>query len=374
MAARATQICHSCPAFQRFFGLYELNHMARTALPEANGKIAAAPSRGAFARKKSPSPFAEKKARKPAVKPTWSKSVPVTLKPNSNMDDVIHVVVAACRNHWQKNIAAAIDGTHPEGLHQVRVALRRLRSALSAFKDLIPDAQRIALNQEAKWLLSELGAVRDLDVFVQELAAPLSGHLSGNADLVQVMRTARLAQSKAHARAARALQGTRAKRFVARLEAWVNGRGWRSGDAKHDGKVTPAADFAQRFLNRKLRKIRTTYDDVEALSIPDRHELRIAVKKIRYAIEFFHTLLPAKRVARLNGILKALQDSLGHLNDLDVAERTVGTLVNVADSGLSRRQIAAGGKAIGAWHKKAAAEAEPETFKLWRKLKKAPSF
>ena len=124
--------------------------MARTALSDAKSKTAAQPSRHSFARKKSPRSFADKKARKPVDKSVWSKSTPVALKPDATMDDVIHVVVAACRSHWQKNIAAAIAGMQPEGLHQVRVALRRLRSALSAFKAFIPDGQKAALNQEAK--------------------------------------------------------------------------------------------------------------------------------------------------------------------------------------------------------------------------------
>ena len=298
--------------------------------------------------------------------------MPIALKEGAMMDDVIAVVVSACRAHWQKNVAAAISGL-PEGLHQVRVSLRRLRSALAAFKDFIPPAQRTQLNQEAKWLLSQLGPARDLDVFVQDLAAPLSGRLADDTDLVQLMRAAGEAHGKAHGKAAKALQSARARRLSMRLETWVGGRGWRTGDAEHNGKTTPADDFARRFLNRCLRKMREKYNDVEKLSVDERHELRIAVKKVRYAIEFFHDLLPAKRVHRLSGILKDLQDNLGHLNDIEVAERTIGALVNGAGSGVARRQISAGGNTVGAWHKKAANDAEPELFKLWRKLKKAPS-
>lgn len=305
--------------------------------------------------------------------PAWTKSKPITLKAGSSVDDAIAVVVTACLNHWKKNRAAAIDGRAPEGLHQVRVSLRRLRSALTAFKAFIPPEQRETLNAEAKWLLTELGAVRDLDVFVRELAAPLTGRLADNADLVQLMRAARAAQNKAQSGAARALESTRAKRFAARLEAWRDGHGWQAGESKRDARKTDAADYAKRLVNRRIDKILTAYDDIEALKADERHELRIAVKKTRYAIEFFHDLLPAKRAQRLGGILKELQDSLGHLNDLEVAERTVSSLVNEADSGLARRQIAAGGGAIGAYHKEAATDAEPETFKLWRKLRKAPA-
>ncbi len=266
------------------------------------------------------------------------KSARIILKPNSTVDDAIAVVVAACRDHWQANLSSAIAG-HPEGTHQVRVALRRMRSALSAFKKHIPAVQREALNVEAKWLLTQLGPARDLDVFIDSLAAPIAERASENADVAQVKRAARAAQSGAHDAAGKALQSPRTRRFAARIDAWVSGRGWRAAQPGHpakDCRTISAADFAQCFLNRRLRNIRSDYSDIEQLTVNARHDLRIAVKKTRYGLEFFHALLPAKRAARLNELLKHLQDSLGHLNDIEVAERTIGTLVNGAASGRQR--------------------------------------
>ena len=315
------------------------------------------------------------KSPRPAEPPPWTRSTPVKLKANTTVDDAIFIVVSACRDHWQANVAAAIDGRDAEGIHQVRVGLRRLRSALTTFKKFIPAAQRMALNEEAKWLLSQLGPARDLDVLIQELTVPFVDRLSEDSGLAQVMRSARLARTKAQIAAAKALQGARARRFAARLEVWLSGRGWRSGRAtQHLVRDTLAADFAKRFLNRRLRNIRTDYDDIDDLSVEARHDLRIAVKKTRYSIEFFQDLLPAKRVERFTAIMKELQDSLGHLNDLDVAERTVAALVKDAESAPARRLLAGGGETIGLWHHKAAGDAEPETARLWRKLKKVPLF
>jgi len=313
---------------------------------------------------------AQRKARPP------SKSTAITLKANATLDDAIYVVVSACLKHWQANLPAAVNQKDPEGTHQIRVALRRLRSALSAFKKYVPESQRVWLNAEAKWLLSQLGPARDLDVFIQELATPLAERVSENAAVAQLMRAARSSQNKAHSAAARALKGTRAGRFTARLEAWLDGHGWlANGDeATRDSRSVAAADFSRRFLNRRLRKIRSEYNDIEGLTVDQRHELRIAVKKVRYGVEFFQAVLPAKRAERLNGVLKELQDNLGHLNDISVADRTVSALVNTAGSGIERRHISAGGSAVSAWHKDAATAAEPKTAKLWRKLKRVPSF
>lgn len=284
--------------------------------------------------------------------------------------------MAACHAHWKGNLAAAMDGRQPEGTHQVRVGLRRFRSALSVFKKYIPAAQRAALNAEAKWLLAQLGPARDLDVFILSLTAPLASRVSEDAGLAQLIRAARHAQIKAHATAAKALRGPRAARFSARLETWIGGHGWRAEDLErvHDPRKDRVDDFARRFVNRRMRNIRGDYDDIEALTTAQRHELRIAVKKARYGLEFFQAVLPAKRGRQLASTLKQIQDNLGHLNDIDVAERTVSALVNAGVSGTERRQIAAGGNIVSAWHKDAAAAAEPEMLKLWRKMKKVPAF
>jgi triphosphatase len=310
-------------------------------------------------------------------RPAWTKALPIQLAPDTTVDAAIAAVMAACHTHWQTNLAAAIDGRQPEGTHQVRVGLRRLRSALSVFKKYIPATQRAALNAEAKWLLTQLGTARDLDVFIDSLSAPLTQRVSEDAGLAQLIRAARAAQGKAHTAAAKALRSARAVRFAARLDAWITGHGWRVGhddaDTARDGRKLRAADFAQRFINRRMRNIRADYADIEKLTVPERHELRLAIKKTRYGLEFFQSVLPVKRARLLATTLKNLQDNLGHLNDIAVAERTVTMLVNMGATGTARRQIAAGGARVSAWHKDLAATAEPEMVKLWRKMKKTPA-
>ena len=308
--------------------------------------------------------------------PVWRKATPVLLKPEASVDEAMAVILSDCTAHWRDNLAAAIDGRQPEGTHQVRVGLRRFRSALSIFKKYIPTAQRAAMNAEAKWLLTQLGPARDLDVFIGNLAAPLASRLSEDAHLAQLIRAARCAQTEARATAVKALRGPRAARFSTRLETWISGHGWRAETPEkvHDPRKDRVGDFARRFVNRRMRNIRGDYDDVEALTTEQRHELRIAVKKVRYGLEFFQAVLPAKRMRQLASTLKHMQDNLGHLNDIDVAERTVSALVNAGATGTERRQIAAGGGIVSAWHKDAAAAAEPEMLKLWRKMKKVPAF
>ena len=100
------------------------------------------------------------------------------------------------------------------------------------------------------------------------------------------------------------------------------------------------------------------------------------MKKARYGIEFFHGLLPQKRAQRWTAALKRVQDSLGHMNDLDVAERTIGRLVGErpAGTGTENRKLAAAARTIRRAHKKAARDAEPDIRKQCRRLTRIALF
>lgn len=290
----------------------------------------------------------------PTAKPRWSKAVAVTLSPSGGIHEMMAAIIGGCRDHWQANVPAAIDGRDPEGIHQVRVGLRRLRSALALFKKQIPAAQRAALNAEAKWLFGQLGPVRDLDVFLGAL---------GENDAMSAI--ARKQRERAHRTAKAGLQSLRARRFAQRLDVWLQGRGWSNGTTD----ISPAA-FARTALNRRLRTIREAAEEIGSLDIEARHELRITVKKTRYGLEFLAALLPAKRAQRWTSSLKHLQDSLGRLNDVDVAERTVDLLVRSA--GASRAKTARAGRAFIRRQKKALAAAEPQLRKDCAKLAALP--
>ena len=274
--------------------------------------------------------------------------------------------------HWRANLPATLDGRDPEGIHQARVGLRRLRTALSLFKKQIPADQRTWIKQEATWLLSQMGPARDLDVFIRDLTALLENDASVNADLVNVIREARTIRIAAYKTAAKSINSARARRFSTRLEAWIEGRGWLASGNRKPGnnKLILARDFARHRLNRQARKMRSDYAKVNNLATEDRHRLRIAVKKTRYGLIFFSSVLPKKRTVQLIASLKNLQDTLGHLNDLAVAERTIERLLASMDSADQRTQIEPACLYVLQRHSETAARAAPETAKLWRKFKR----
>jgi triphosphatase len=298
--------------------------------------------------------------------PRWVKAGPVNFKAKSTLDDAIAAIVKSCRDHWQVNLPAALDGRNPEGIHQVRVGLRRFRSALSLFRKFVPESQREWLNQEAKWLAGQLGTVRDLDVFLTDLEKRRGKKADDNTEALT--RAVRSAHAKAKTAATNALRGARVRRFAARLETWLDGRGWYADDTE----IPDVSTFARETLNKRLHKMKDVAARADKLTVPERHELRIAVKKLRYSLEFLTSVLPEKRAQRTNSVLKRLQDSLGHLNDLDVAERTIA-LASAGASAADRRHIKKAGDALKAAHKKAAAKSEPQTNRLCHKLVRLPA-
>jgi inorganic triphosphatase YgiF len=81
------------------------------------------------------------------------------------VDDVIALLVGSRWHHLLKNHAVAEKGSDPEGVHQMRVALRRLRTICALFRRDIPSPSFQAVNSEARWLMQQLGPARDWDVF-----------------------------------------------------------------------------------------------------------------------------------------------------------------------------------------------------------------
>lgn len=94
----------------------------------------------------------------------------------------------------------------------------------------------------------------------------------------------------------------------------------------------PAVEFAAEILDKRSKKISKKVDDIDGIDPRQRHKLRIAVKKLRYACEFFAGLFdgrkPTNERRRFASILKALQESLGALNDIEVHKRIAVTIAH----------------------------------------------
>jgi inorganic triphosphatase YgiF len=265
------------------------------------------------------------------------KATPIDLSAGVTTRDGFRIIGRACLKQIIDNEPALLKGD-PEGVHQMRVGLRRLRAAVSLFAGLLRDQQSAAIKRELNWLAGELGPLRELDVLMSQVVTPVKkqhAHLDGLPALSQEL-AARRETALAHAR--KAVTSARFRALALEVTAWLEIGHWtqaRDDLARARGDI-PIEAFAAEQLTRRWRKVRKTGRRIEELDAKGRHRLRIRLKKLRYASEFFARLFPDKRAAKRREkflpALERLQDGLGDLNDIAVHE---GFLVA---TGLRRRR------------------------------------
>jgi triphosphatase len=285
-------------------------------------------------------------------------------------DDAFAAILQSALDQLLANVPAAVDGRDPEGVHQMRVALRRLRSALGLLEDLAPSPTIAELRAEAKWLAGSFGEPRNWDVFLGETlrqTADGCGPLAGLEDLRVAAENHRAA---GYAAARRALDQRRAGRLPLALGAFIEARGWRS-DVPSDHLAVlagPVVAVAQQALARQHRKVRKRGRGFKRLPPEARHKLRLAVKRLRYTLDFFLGLFDHRRPARRYAkALAVLQEHLGRYNDMATTRDLTARFA--ADA-----MPAAGREALGAvigWQAHAVVGAESELRAAWRVFRDA---
>ena len=229
------------------------------------------------------------------------------------------------------NVPALIK-SDPEGVHQMRVGVRRPRAAMSLFAGLLHDPQTAGIKAELKWLTGELGPAREFEVLLNRVVAPIKRqrtHRDGMRAFIDELARKREA---AAARGQNAVQSTRFGALTLDIAAWLQAGHWITpqDDLVRDPGDLPITIFAAEQLTRRWRKLRKKRKTLAQLNARGRHKLRIQTKKLRYAVEFFATLFASKRAAkrlkRLLPVLERLQDGLGELNDIAVDEERLAAI------------------------------------------------
>ncbi|MBP7701530.1 MAG: CHAD domain-containing protein [Phenylobacterium sp.] len=210
-----------------------------------------------------------------------------------------------------------------EAVHQLRVAVRRLRSAVSTFADVADDDHAAAIQAELKWLAGACDEARDLDVFAESAAALVDPTL----DLSALAPVVEAARARAHAKACAAVASGRFRDLVLDTTAWVETGAWLSmgGKAHAKRRDMPADRFAAKALERRRKRLLKLAADLKGVDDQARHDARIAAKKLRYAAEAFAPLFDADARPFIKSV-KQLQEELGALNDAAVAAELVARL------------------------------------------------
>lgn len=258
----------------------------------------------------------------------------------------------------------------PVGVHQMRVALRRLRSVLRLFQPVADGASLRGIDAALRDLARLLGPARDWDVFQAGLGAELPEAFP-EPRMQALSRAAEAERLSGYAALRKHVEGPGFRTLAWHAVTALRLRPWRLEQEEPEAvalRAAPVRDFAAQVLDKRRKKLLEMGEDIEALDAEALHELRLEGKRLRYAAELFAPLWPGKAARRFLGRLSELQDGLGVANDTAVAR----ALVN----GLATRE-AGRAWAIGVAEGYAAARggvARKEAHRLWDRLVDAETF
>jgi len=264
---------------------------ARKIVGQAQAKI------GVLAKSERGFALADEKRSAPA------KATPVALGQRMSVAEGFATVAASCLKHFRMNEPLLIAERDAEALHQLRVSIRRLRSALWLFRPALRDSKLAGFQDQLRRFTRELGAARNIDVILATLPLndPARSHLEYD-------------RARLYTKIIRKLDSRSFRLFIFDLFAWMQAGKWRTGK-KASGPLMP---FVVRRLDRLWARLDRKADQLGRISDEERHKVRIETKKLRYAIEFLAQPLQKLADDRLKFVktAEAIQDRLGELNDL----------------------------------------------------------
>ena len=273
------------------------------------------------------------------------KAAPLVLGREVSVEEGFRLVVGHCLAQMQAEEAGVMRGADPESIHQMRVGMRRLRSALRLFARWMTFPP--TLQQELGWLGGELGTARDADVLADSTLLKVIEANPQEAKLLPLRRYASTLAAQKRRKAAVAVASLRYSRLMLGLVGWLQASRWREAlDETALGALAgPLKKHATQILSRRHDKLlksaprsttasssprgglssapkphsRKIGKRLAQATVEQRHQMRIAAKKARYATEFFQSLRATGHVKRYLKRLEILQDALGWLNDAAVA-------------------------------------------------------
>ena len=309
-----------------------------------------------------------------AAGPRPVKAATIDLRRQMSVDAAFQAILSGCLRHLQANERGVLDSNDPEYIHQARVAIRRMRSTFGLFHPAIPKSLFADALAWLKQTGATLGTARDWDVFCTGLLAKAPSSVAAGthapAGNIRQRAAAQRGLARKRAKALLAEPGfTQHSLAFSRLlveGAWTHER-----DAAHaEAAAMPLSEYAAKLLLRRSRKVLKRGSELQRNDPASLHALRIQIKKLRYACEFFTPLFGRKSAKRYLSRLEDLQEILGVLNDAATAHRLLDALA-------TRASDSTGQQTIGFLRGYAAAAADVRLGELenaWRRFEKADSF
>jgi triphosphatase len=298
---------------------------------------------------------------------------PVALDPAMSVEAALERIGRRCLTHLLSNEHAALAG-EPEGIHQMRVAVRRLRSALLALKRPLQKKHYRWASEQLRWIAHALAPVRNLDVFAGCLVRPVTQALSAGPDFEHLIDATERRRRAALDHAKQVILSERYTESMLRMLRWFVARGWRDQQISEHAVVLLAriVDVAPDLIERHHRKARERSKRFEELTATQRHRLRIALKHLHYTVEFLGSLFDKDRVRTFVKFLKSLQDDLGYANDVRVAHDLVDQISEATNQD-ARSFNRAGGIVLG-WHERVLADRNQKVRRHVRRFRRLDPF
>lgn len=305
--------------------------------------------------------------------PRPQKAARLDLPQAVTFDDLLAAVLSNALEHFTGNWASLRETEAPESIHQLRVALRRMRSALGVFKRVIKLPELEDIRQEAKRIASALGPARACDAFRQNaLGGPFQSNpqlLKGATALLEAVEAQR---TEGYAAARLLMEDAATTQFVLAVQSFILRRAWRTALAAEDlGLLTSEGRvFGAAVLYRLLRRAVKRGRHLRTMTDEERHELRIILKNLRYSAEFFGSLFEdGKTLRTFLKLVAKLQEDLGAHNDAATAHSFINGLGLPPDGDT---QFASG--FVLGWYRHATAMADRHLTETWKSFKKADVF
>lgn len=295
------------------------------------------------------------------------KAVRLRLKTSMTVEQAFEAIIVNCLNQVDGNEHGVIHGNDPESIHQMRVGIRRLRSALDLFEDTIGCPKVLLAGW--KWIGSQLGAARDWEVLAESSLGELAGEFPDYIDVATLRQSALEQARKNREQAALALQSARYIRLRHQFMGWLTGKSWRKSQLDPDVSVNdlPVKKFARKIIRHGEHRLIKRGKHLRENEPESRHRVRIASKKARYATEFLQSLFAKKTVKPYLSTLSDLQQELGWLNDAAVAMRLLDQ-IQVLDPQAATPAAFVRGYLYAAIHGD-----QPRLLKSWKRFAKVAS-
>jgi CHAD domain-containing protein len=277
-------------------------------------------------------------------------------------------MIENCLRLYHRNSLVLRHGDDPEGIHQMRVALRRLRALVGACREILLPELFDHLTPELRWLQQQLGPARDWDVFIAETLEPMLRRFPGDGDLPALRSVAMTRRDAAYRHALETVDGKRHCEIMLRIGAMLASEDWlvANGDSL-------LGDFARDRLHSRYRRLRR-FGKANDLALTELHELRIAAKKMRYVAEFLRSMFPRKASKTFLSALADLQDDLGSINDAVVTEHLLDDAEPLLARDLGEVRAARARSLIAGWQAQRVEHDLIRFRKVWNRFRKCPIF